>query len=99
MTEAHFVNSLHINQRKAYWQLKAQAQEDLKAKLDLAVEALLPLAKIAKAWESGSFEDAYHDRIKAGLATLVEDKNEVDLLTFGDAFKAQDFFKTLGIDI
>jgi hypothetical protein len=104
MTEPEFVNSLHVNQRKAYWQLKAKAQEDLRAKLDLAVEALLPLAKIAKVWEDDGLDESrpvsWKDtREHASKVDAMFGRGGKTLLTLGDAFKAQDFFKKLGIEI
>jgi len=92
MTEPDFVNSLHTNQKKAYWRLKAKAREDLKLKLDLAVEALLPLAKIGKDFsDKGVIEDSVYSRTEIGIAS--------DDLIINHTVKAYKFFKQLGIKI
>ena len=92
MTEPDFVNSLHANQKKAYRHLKAKAQEDLKQKLDLAVEALLPLAKIGKDFHNkGVVEDSIYSRTEIGVAS--------DDLIINHTVKAYKFFKQLGIKI
>lgn len=78
--------------------------DDLKAKLDLAVEALLPLAKIASRWRKDELDESRpiswgDSEEKAAGVEIYAARGGGELLFLRDAFRAEAFFKKLGIDI
>ena len=76
---------------------------DLKKKVELATELLLPLAKIAIRWRGDGMDETRPywgdtEEVASGVA-IVSGRGGADLLFMKDCFRAESFYKQLGIDL
>lgn len=84
-------------------QKRLAASDDLKAKYDAAVEALMPLAKIGKVWKEDRLVHFPYLETKdmpASKVYLITNSDNGDaVLTLADVANAVGFFNRLGIKL